>query len=118
MPNTRRRDKKLRPASPTPRGGSHRADSVKELLGRSSPLLASIRGQQSRQDSRRAWLAAQLPAALQKHITGLVERDGELVIFTASASWGVRVRYAVAEAEKPPGIDTILVRVLPRGTTL
>ena len=118
MPKPRRRDKKLRPASPTPWGGSHRADSVKELLDRSSPLLASIRSQQSHQDARRAWLAARLPATLQKHITGLVERNGELVIFTASASWGVRVRYALAESEKPPGIDTILVRVLPKGAVV
>ena len=77
-------------------------------------MLASIREQQARQDAWRGWLAAQLPPALLAHVTGLIERDGELVIFTASASWGVRVRYALADIETPAGIERILVRVLPK----
>ena len=77
-------------------------------------MLASIREQKARQDTWRGWLAEHLPAALLPHVTGLVERDGELVIFTASASWGVRVRYAVADVETPAEIERILVRVLPK----
>ena len=115
MPNRPRRDKKLRPGSPRSRGGSHRPDSVKDLLGRASPALAAIAEQRARQNTWRAWLDERLPAALLAHVTGLIERDGELVLFTASASWGVRIRYALAELETPEGIERILVRVLPRG---
>jgi len=76
-------------------------------------VLTSIREQRSRQVGWRDWLAQRLPEALLPHVTGVVERQGELVIFTASASWGVRIRYAMAELEPPPDIDRIQVRVMP-----
>ena len=76
-------------------------------------MLTSIREQRSRQVGWREWLAQRLPEALLPHVTGVVERQGELVIFTTSASWGVRIRYAVAELEAPASIDRIRVRVLP-----
>ena len=52
-------------------------------------------------------------------MTGVVEKGGELVIFTVSAGWGVRLRYALAELESElrsahPSIDSVIVRVLPR----
>jgi hypothetical protein len=121
MPNTPRRDKKIRSASRRRvariRPG---ADSVKSLLGRGSPVLASIADQASRQRHWRAWLTERLPTTLRGHLTGIVETGGELVIFTASAGWGVRLRYAIAELEGElraahPAVECITVRVLPRG---
>jgi len=97
------------------------ADSVKSLLGRSSPVLASIAEQGARQRQWREWLAQRLPARLYGHLTGVVESAGELVIFAASAGWGVRLRYALAELEGElraahPGIERVRVRVLPAGS--
>ncbi|MGH8258114.1 MAG: hypothetical protein ACREUG_00315 [Steroidobacteraceae bacterium] len=97
-------------------------DSVKSLLARSTPVLTSIADQVARQRSWRAWLDERLPESLRTRITGVVERDGELVIFTQSAGWGVRLRYAVAEIETElrlarPEVSRIIVRVLPAGDT-
>ncbi len=84
-------------------------------------MLASIADQITRQQHWRAWLDERLPAALRGHITGIAETGGELVIFTASAGWGVRLRYAIAELESElrgahPAIGSVAVRVLPRRT--
>ena len=122
MPNKRRRDKKHRSASA---GGITRAaggaDSVKDLLQRSSVLLSAISEQASRQERWRDWIDQRLPPALAKRVTGIVERGAELVIFAESASWGVRLRYAVAELESDlkrasPALSRIVVRVLPKPT--
>jgi hypothetical protein len=48
-----------------------------------------------------------------------VERADTLVIFTASAAWSARVRFAVAEVagqlqSAHPGITAVAVRVLPK----
>ena len=53
-------------------------------------------------------------------MTGVVERDGVLVLFAESAAWSARLRYFVLEMESQiraadPGITVINVRVLPRG---
>jgi hypothetical protein len=83
-------------------------------------MLASIADQAARQRAWREWLDARFPEPLRARITGVVERDGELVIFTASAGWGVRLRYALAELDGElrrarPEITRVLVRVLPEG---
>jgi hypothetical protein len=119
MPNKLQRDKNNR-------RGSRRevarirpgADSVKSLLARSSPVLAQVADQAARQRLWRKWLDDRVAEPLRARITGVVERDGELVIFTESAGWGVRLRYAMAELESElrlahPEISRVLVRVLP-----
>lgn len=121
MPNKPRRDKQIRSA--LHRGARTRpgADSVKSLLARSGPVMASIADQASRQRAWRKWLEERLPAGLAARVTGVVERDGELVIFTESAGWGVRLRYALAELDAelrrgPPALERVVVRVLPKGS--
>ncbi len=52
-------------------------------------------------------------------MSGIVEREGTLVLFAESAAWAPRLRYAVQEIEAPlrqahPAIMSIKVRVLPR----
>lgn len=95
-------------------------DSVKSLLARSGPVLGRIADQAARQSVWRDWLAERLGEPLRARITGVVERDGALVVFTESAGWGVRLRYAVAELEaelrrEHPQVSRVLVRVLPSG---
>ncbi|MGH8150907.1 MAG: hypothetical protein ACRETB_13175 [Steroidobacteraceae bacterium] len=84
-------------------------------------MLASIADQAARQAGWRGWLNEHLPSLVTR-ITGVVERDGELVLFAESAGWGVRLRYAMAELEPElrrshPAIVRIAVRVLPGGRT-
>ncbi len=52
-------------------------------------------------------------------LSGIVEREGALVLFAESAAWSARLRYAVQEIEAPlraahPEIAAIKVRVLPK----
>ena len=94
-------------------------DSVKALLARVSPALTRVTDQAGRQAAWRAWLAAHLPEDLATRVSGIVEREGTLVLFAESAAWSARLRYAMQEIEAPlraahPGIGEVKVRVLPR----
>jgi len=127
MPNKRGRNKNDRRGSgrrvarnrPGP-DSVKKLDSVKSLLARSGPVLGRIAEQTAKRDVWREWIAGRLAEALRTRITGIVERDGALVIFTESAGWGVRVRYAMAELEpelrrEHPQVARVVVRVLPAG---
>jgi hypothetical protein len=121
MPNKLRRHK---------RGGSRiqpietaetarKPDSVKDLLARLTPTLTQVSKQTSRQAYWRQWLTEHLPPDLVARLSGVVERQGTLVVFAESAAWSARLRYAVQELEPQiktcgPGIQSITVRVLPR----
>ena len=79
-----------------------------------------VTDQTRRQDFWRTWLDTYLPAEIREKLTGVVERDGTLVIFAESPAWSARLRYAVQELEPQilaakPGITAVNVRVLPRG---
>jgi hypothetical protein len=94
------------------------ADSVKDLLAGNTPALQRLSQQAARQELWRAWLDEHLQAEAREHISGIVERRDTLVIFTQSAAWSARVRFAVAEIEEilkraHPTIARIAVRVLP-----
>jgi hypothetical protein len=99
---------------------SNPTDSVKEILSKLTPGLKRVTDQAHRQDFWRTWLGAHLPAEIAGKLTGIVERDGTLVIFAESPAWSARLRYAVQEIEAQilsakPGITAVNVRVLPRG---
>ena len=97
-----------------------KGDSVKALLSaRGGPTLARVTEQAARQNEWRKWLENRLPAELIAHLSGIVERGETLVVFTESAAWSARMRYAVAEIEtlikKESGeIRRVEVRVMPR----
>ncbi len=121
MPKRVRRDKRRGSRNPLPRPAEIRSrpDSVKEVLGRLSPALTRVTDQAVRQTAWRAWLAAHLPEDLTTHLSGIVEREGTLVLFAESSAWCARLRYAVQEIEAPlraahPAIGEIKVRVLPK----
>jgi hypothetical protein len=92
-------------------------DSVKSVLESGGSTLAAIQAQAARQQHWRRWLGERLTPALLASVTGVVERDAELVIFTASAAWAVRLRYVLAEHESALRAESellkIRVRVLP-----
>ncbi len=99
---------------------SNQTDSVKDLLAKLTPNLKRVTEQVHRQDFWRVWLEAHLPAEITGKLTGVVERDGALVIFAESPAWSARLRFAVQEIEAQilaakPGINAVNVRVLPRG---
>ncbi|HXZ59019.1 MAG TPA: DciA family protein [Steroidobacteraceae bacterium] len=66
-----------------------------------------------------AWLSERLPAEIRARLSGVVEREGTLVIFAESAAWSARLRYAVQELEPEilaaaHGLSAVQVRVRPR----
>jgi len=116
MPNKIKRNKRhtTRLRQPRPR-----ADSVKDLLARAHPAIARLSDQTARQELWNRWLALHLPRDVAVHVSGVVERHDTLVIFTASAAWSARVRFAVAEIDvelkrSHPSIAAVAVRVLPK----
>ena len=115
MPNKIQRNKRRKSRM---RRRERSGDSVKDLLAGAHPALQRLKEQAARQALWGAWLDAHLPAEARAHVSGIVERRDTLVIFTASAAWSARVRFAVAEIEAAlkrahPGITEVEVRVLP-----
>jgi hypothetical protein len=95
-------------------------DSVKELLQRSTPVLAGLQREALRQRDWLQWVKRELPEELAVHVTGVTEQSGELVIFAESAAWGVRLRYAAPQllnvlGGQPANIVGVRIRVVPRG---
>jgi hypothetical protein len=96
------------------------AHSVKDLLGRALPGLTRVTDQAARANFWSQWLSARLGAEMRTRISGVVERDGELVVFAESAVWCARLRYALLELETDiraaaPAVSAVRVRVMPRG---
>ena len=95
-------------------------DSVKDLLQRSTPVLAGLQREAVRQRDWLQWVKRELPEELAVHVTGVTEQGGALVIFAESAAWGVRLRYAMpqlltAVTSQPGNIQGVRIRVVPRG---
>ena len=123
MPKMTRRNKRDGSRNRDTNGSrlSNQTDSVKELLFKLTPALKRVTAQKSRQDFWREWLDAHLPSEIREKLTGIVEREGVLVIFAESAAWSARLRYLVQEMESQiriadPNIAEVSVRVLPRGS--
>ena len=81
-------------------------------------MLARVTQQAASQRDWRRWIEERLPAELKAQVTGVVERGDTLAVFTESAAWSARVRYALAEIEpairkESPAIRQTVVRVMP-----
>jgi len=81
--------------------------------------LTQVTDQATRQRFWSDWLCHHLPTEFGARICGVVERDGTLVIFAASAAWCARLRYALQELDPQiraaaPQLTAIAVRVQPR----
>lgn len=91
---------------------------IKDLLGRSAPLQQAIARQADRGTFWRGFFAARLAPDLAGQITQIVERDGALSVYAASAAWSARLRFALAEhwpaaQQAAPGLKRWSVRVQP-----
>jgi len=89
------------------------------LSGGGGAALARVSEQAALQKQWRKWLEERLPAQTVAHLSGVMERGDTLVIFTESAAWSARMRFAVAEIEghirkEWPGIREVVIRVMPR----
>ena len=122
MPNMARRNKRSESRIGSTSGSrlSNQTDSVKDLLAKLTPNLKRVTDQVHRQDFWRDWLEKHLPAEISGKLTGIVERDGTLVIFAESPAWSARLRFFVQEIKPQilaakPGITDVTIRVLPRG---
>jgi hypothetical protein len=121
MPNKLRRDKRsgTRNSATNVSKTFRSPDSVKAVLGRSTPTLTRVSDQASRQGFWKQWLAQHLPAELTRRLSGVVEREQTLVIFAESAAWSARLRYVMQELEAQikqaqPTIQQVSVRVMPK----
>jgi hypothetical protein len=121
MPNKLRRDKRggTRELATSVSKPFRKPHSVKEVLGRASPTLTPLLDQAGRQSYWQQWLAQRLPAELTSRLSGVVERDDTLVIFTESAAWSARLRYFLPELQDrvkhaQPTIQQLSVRVRPK----
>jgi hypothetical protein len=95
------------------------AHSVKDLLARALPTLTRVTDHTARANFWNDWLSSHLAPEIRARVSGVVERDGELVVFAESAAWCARLRYALLELESgvraaAPAITAVKVRVLPR----
>jgi len=93
--------------------------SVKDLIARRAPTLMRVTAQVARANFWNGWLSERLPAETATRISGVVEREGTLVIFAESAAWSARLRFAVQEIEPQilaaaNGLEAVEVRVRPR----
>jgi hypothetical protein len=121
MPNKLRRDKRsgTRNSATNVSKPFRTPDSVKAVLGRSTPTLTRVSDQASRQAFWKQWLAQHLPSELTPRLSGVMERDNTLVIFAESAAWSARLRYVMQELQPQikqaqPTIQQVSVRVMPR----
>src|SRR5215472_4064313 len=120
MPKKVRRDKRgSSTVSSGAVGNLRRPDSVKELLARRAPTLTRVTTLTRRADFWHDWLSKRLPAETVARLSGVVEREGTLVIFAESAAWSARLRFAVQELEREilgaaDGLNSVVVRVRPR----
>ena len=120
MPKKVRRDK--RGSSPMRTGAgrmSRRVHSVKDLLSQRAPVLMRVTHQTARANFWTDWLSLHLPPELRSRISGVIERDGTLVICAESAAWSARLRYSVSELEPKiraaaTNLTDVQVRVRPR----
>jgi hypothetical protein len=100
-------------------GISRRLDSVKDLLSRRAPALMRVTTQAARASFWNEWLSLHLPPEIRPRVSGVVEREGTLVIFAESAAWSARLRYTVQDLEQEilaaaRGLERVVVRVRPR----
>jgi len=121
MPNKLHRNKRDGSRNPAKTGSKRFVppDSVKEVLARTNPTLNRVADQASRQDWWRNWLTQHLPTDLTPRLSGVVEREDTLVIFTESAAWSARLRYVIQELQPQikqarPTIQHVSVRVMPK----
>jgi hypothetical protein len=117
MPNKPKRHKAKR--SQFRRGAVQRVTKPRSAGDLLAEKLAKItKSAQSRPHESIELIQARLPLPLQPHVRHAQERNGVLLITTASAAWSTRLRFALAEIEPEirrlwPAIQRVEIRVAP-----
>jgi hypothetical protein len=117
MPNKRKRNKKTR--SHPGVGGVRpivKPRSLAELITQRLPGLVSEAREQS---IFLAYVRGKLTPELAERLCGAQQQEAQLVLFTESAVWAARLRYALPEVADHirndfPAIRQTVVRVMPR----
>jgi hypothetical protein len=73
-----------------------------------------ISSSESTADSLLRAIRLKLPATLAPHVVTLLEKPGELVLFTDSAGWAGRLKLALAEAPTIGAGRKVTVRIQAR----
>jgi hypothetical protein len=117
MPNRRKRNKdagthqRVRNVRPIVK-----PQSVAELIQRRLPALV---GEVRSQSTLLAYLRGKLAPELAQRLCGAEQKQARLVLFTESATWAARLRYALPEVAVHirrdfPLVSETVVRVMPR----
>ena len=98
---------------------ARRLHSVNDLLTRGAPALTRVTAHAGRVNFWNEWLSEHLAPELRPRISGVVERDGTLVIFAESAVWSARLRFVLPALElkiraASAAVAAVEVRVRPR----
>jgi predicted nucleic acid-binding Zn ribbon protein len=90
--------KKRRPLTATSTKYLTKPKSINELLSKSS-VLRELGHSFAPQEEWLDWLRKKLPESLATHVNGVELKPGALFVYTDSANWSARVRYAMAELD-------------------
>lgn len=99
MPNKTLHDKKKRrPLTATSTKYLTKPKSINDLLLNHSKLR-ELGHSFALQEEWLDWLRKMLPESLSLHVSRVESKDGTLRVYTDSANWSARVRYAMVELE-------------------
>jgi predicted nucleic acid-binding Zn ribbon protein len=84
------------------------------------PLLGEVARQAASASEWQITVRKTMSEELGKQVQSVTLKDGQLVVFTESAAWAARLRYALSEAaetlqKEHQAIREIVVRVSPKG---
>jgi len=100
---------------------TQRSETAAKLLVAAGPRLGELHARARAFSALKERLAAVLPAPEASHVTGIVQRDNEIVILVDSSAWCARLRYRAASLRQQLSamvgleVKEIRVRVVPRG---
>ena len=82
-------------------------------------MLAGIAHRIQAQDTLEAWVRQRLPPEQAGQVVEVLEQEGAMTVFAASAAWAGRLRYGVEDlkgelAAQHPRIKQVRVKVMPR----
>jgi hypothetical protein len=94
--------------------GSGAAALLQRITRRAQVVLPGARDGASEPLSWLARLRQRLPQEQQAHLTDVIEKAGELVLFADSAAWAGRIRLSLPELAEVTAGRRITVRLMPR----
>jgi len=115
MPKIPPRDNRRNRSLHTIQGTAEGVTGLLQRISRKAGVVLPSPGSGAAGTSMLERLRSTLPAGLQPHLMEVLEKPGELVLFTDSAAWATRIRLAVGESSEWANVPRITVRLMPRG---